>query len=112
MRNHENGKTIKERTSFLNGYKTYDPSEEGYGSTFQWKRAFHHRIPKDEARTILDSDDPYEILGVTMRSSQAEIKKAFYRLAMQWHPDKNPDNIEEATRMMQKISAAYSLLIN
>ena len=93
-------------------YKTYDPSEEGYGSTFQWKRAFHQRIPKDEARTILDSDNPYEILGVTMRSSSAEIKKAFYLLAMQWHPDRNPDKLEQATKMMQKINAAYSLLIS
>lgn len=96
---------------FMN-YKTYDPSKEGFGSTWEWKRAFHRRIPKDEAKTILDSDDPYEILGISPRSSQKEIRKAFYRLAMQWHPDKNPDNIEKATMMMQKISAAYSLLIN
>jgi DnaJ-class molecular chaperone len=92
-------------------YKTYDPSEEGFGSTFEWKRAFHKRMSKEDAELIMDTDDPYEILEVTPRSSQAEIKKSFYRLAMKWHPDRNPGNIEQATQMMQKISAAYTLLM-
>jgi DnaJ-class molecular chaperone len=91
-------------------YKTYDPNEEGYGSSWEWRRSFHQRFTREEAEVILNTEDPYEILGVTPRSSQTEIKKAFYRLAMKWHPDKNPDNIEQATIQMQKISAAYSLL--
>ena len=91
-------------------YKSYDPDKVGYGSSWEWKKAFHGRFTREEAKVILDSDDPYEILEVTMRSSQAEIKKSFYRLAMKWHPDRNPGNIEYSTQMMQKISAAYTLL--
>jgi DnaJ-class molecular chaperone len=99
---------------FMEGYKRYDPSEEGFGSSYQWKRSFHHRMSKEEAETIIEeeSSDPYDILGVTRRSSQSEIKKAFYRLAMKWHPDRNPDRIELATKNMQLINAAYSILMN
>jgi DnaJ-class molecular chaperone len=97
---------------FLDGYKTYDPSEEGFGSPYEWKRNFHRRMSKEEAQEILQEDDPYVILEVTPRSSQAEIKKSFYRLAMKWHPDRNPDKIELATSMMQRINAAYSILMN
>jgi DnaJ-class molecular chaperone len=95
-------------------YKTYNPSEEGYGSSYEWKRAFHKKMSKEEAETILkeEESDPYDILEVTPRSSQADIRKSFYRLAMKWHPDRNPDNIEQATKMMQKINAAYSILMN
>lgn len=95
-------------------YKTYNPSEDGFGSSYEWKRSFHHRMSKEEAETILEEEDkdPYDILEVTRRSSQLEIKKSFYRLAMKWHPDQNPGNIEKATKMMQKINAAYSILMN
>ena len=95
---------------FMDGYKTYDTSD-GYGSAWDWKKRFHKRMSKEEADAILDTDDPYDILGLKRGATQAEIKKAFKTLAMKWHPDRNPDNIKEATLKMQKINAAYSLLI-
>mmetsp|Transcript_17981 Transcript_17981/g.42429 ORF Transcript_17981/g.42429 Transcript_17981/m.42429 type:complete len:378 (-) Transcript_17981:191-1324(-) len=57
----------------------------------------------------LNSEDYYEILGAPRGASDDELKKAYRKLAVKWHPDKNPDN-EEATKNFQKISEAYATL--
>uniref|UniRef100_A0A8C6V2A5 DnaJ homolog subfamily C member 16 n=1 Tax=Neogobius melanostomus TaxID=47308 RepID=A0A8C6V2A5_9GOBI len=54
--------------------------------------------------------DPYKILGVGRRASQAEIKKAYKTLAREWHPDKNKD--PSAEDMFIKISKSYEILSN
>ena len=38
------------------------------------------------------------------------IKKAYFKLSRKWHPDKNPNNIKEATKKFQEISEAYDIL--
>ena len=53
--------------------------------------------------------DYYDVLGVSKSSTEAEIKKAYRKLAMQYHPDKNPDN-PEAEAMFKDASEAYSVL--
>jgi len=59
----------------------------------------------------LQSEDYYEILGVPQTAKAAVIKKAYRKLAVQWHPDKNAGaNADVATRNFQKISEAYAVL--
>jgi curved DNA-binding protein CbpA len=48
--------------------------------------------------------DYYEILGVRKDVSETDIKKAYKKLAVKWHPDKNPDNREEAVEKFREIS--------
>lgn len=55
-------------------------------------------------------DDYYELLSVKKTATEDEIKKAYKKLALQWHPDRNPDNATEATEKFKKISEAYSVL--
>ncbi|XP_078476929.1 dnaJ homolog subfamily C member 21 isoform X1 [Lampetra fluviatilis] len=52
----------------------------------------------------------YEVLGAARNASDEELKKAYRRLALQWHPDKNADNVEEATETFKLIQAAYDVL--
>jgi len=51
----------------------------------------------------------YNIMGVSKGASQAELKKAFRKLSMQYHPDRNNGD-SEATGKYQEISAAYDIL--
>ena len=90
--------------------KRYNPEKEGYGNPGEWKRAFKGRMSPDEARSILQEEDPWVILGIPYRSTKEVIKKAYRKLAIQWHPDKNIGNELYATEMMKKINAAYSLI--
>ncbi|KAG4438366.1 hypothetical protein IFR05_006128 [Cadophora sp. M221] len=53
--------------------------------------------------------DLYEVLGLTSTASASDITSSYRRLARQYHPDKNPDNVE-ATEKMQRINAAYDIL--
>lgn len=54
--------------------------------------------------------DYYEILGVQKNSSKDEIKKAYRKLAMQYHPDRNPGNAEAESKFKEASEAAEVLL--
>lgn len=54
--------------------------------------------------------DYYKTLGVSKDAGEKEIKKAYRKLALKWHPDKNPDSKEEAEEKFKEISEAYDVL--
>ena len=54
-------------------------------------------------------EDYYQMLGVSKDASLQEIKKAYRKLAVKYHPDKNPGN-KEAEEKFKQISDAYQVL--
>jgi len=54
--------------------------------------------------------DFYEILGVTKTASIEEIKSSYRKAALKWHPDRSPENKEEAEHRFRECTEAYSVL--
>ena len=59
--------------------------------------------------TMAEKRDYYEVLGLSKGADEAAIKKAYRRLAKQYHPDMNPDN-PEAEEKFKEVGEAYSVL--
>lgn len=53
--------------------------------------------------------DYYEVLGVSREASKSDVKRAYHRLALKYHPDKNPDDAE-AEEKFKEASSAYAVL--
>ena len=81
-----------------------------------------HNLNPDHCRRLLhfvlstlnlleDEADYYEVLGVSVHASRNDIKKAFRRLSLKWHPDVNPTAPDAAERFLQ-IQQAYEVLSN
>jgi len=100
---------------FLEGYRTYDPYAEGFGSTSQWRRAFRKRMTREEAEEIIGKapETAWAILGVSQRATWGEVRAAYRRKAMELHPDRATANgmtVEQATEATKKLNAAYTIL--
>ncbi|KAK4775957.1 hypothetical protein SAY87_023918 [Trapa incisa] len=70
--------------------------------------AEEEELPQNE-NPAQTSESLYELLGVDKTATQQEIKKAYYKLALQLHPDKNPDD-EEAKEKFQQLQKVISIL--
>ncbi|XP_047159879.1 dnaJ protein P58IPK homolog [Vigna umbellata] len=64
----------------------------------------------EKALKISKRKDHYKTLGISKTASAADIKRAYKKLALQWHPDKNVDKREEAEAKFREIAAAYEVL--
>ena len=60
---------------------------------------------------MAEKRDYYEVLGVAKTASADEIKSAYRKLAMKYHPDRNPGD-ESAKAKFQEASEAYEVLSN
>ncbi|KAI3733017.1 hypothetical protein L1987_64232 [Smallanthus sonchifolius] len=60
-------------------------------------------------KLILNNDNHFQILGVEKTASQQDIKKAYHKLALRLHPDKNPDD-ENAKEKFQQLQKVISIL--
>eukprot|EP00931_Biecheleriopsis_adriatica_P078860 TRINITY_DN52276_c0_g1_i1.p1 TRINITY_DN52276_c0_g1~~TRINITY_DN52276_c0_g1_i1.p1 ORF type:complete len:342 (-),score=68.08 TRINITY_DN52276_c0_g1_i1:250-1212(-) len=56
------------------------------------------------------ADDYYQVLGVAAQASEAEVAKAYKKLALRYHPDKNPEDQEKAEQDFKRITEAYEVL--
>lgn len=65
----------------------------------------------EKALKMSKRKDYYKILGISKTASASEIKRAYKKLALQWHPDKNVDNREEAEAKFREIAAAYEVIV-
>uniref|UniRef100_A0A8B9Z5Q0 J domain-containing protein n=1 Tax=Buteo japonicus TaxID=224669 RepID=A0A8B9Z5Q0_9AVES len=54
--------------------------------------------------------DYYKVLGLQKSASQDDVKKSYHKLALKWHPDKNPSNKVEAEKQFKAVSEAYKVL--
>lgn len=55
--------------------------------------------------------DYYRLLQVDRSASDDDLKKAYRKLAMKWHPDKNPNRKKEAETKFKQVSEAYDVSI-
>lgn len=62
------------------------------------------------SKTNNSSKDYYGILNIPKEATEQQIKKAYKKLAMKWHPDKNVDNPEIAEKKFKEVSEAYQVL--
>lgn len=53
--------------------------------------------------------DYYKVLQVDRNAKDDDLKKAYRKLAMKWHPDKNPNNKKDAESKFKQISEAYDV---
>lgn len=84
--------------------------KEAYQKSSQDMSIRESLMKAERALKMSKRKDWYKILGISKTASIQEIKRAYKKLALQWHPDKNVDNREAAEEKFREIAAAYEVL--
>ena len=90
-------------------YHYYEDARKQYEKTHKEQ----HRQQFNWNHTM-NIDEAFKAIGITQDSTPEQAKKAFHKLVLQFHPDKEPD-IEkkaEATNKMQRINEAWEVISN
>lgn len=56
--------------------------------------------------------DPYRILGIKPNATEKEIKEAYRKQCLRYHPDRNPSNKEDSEKKFKEMSEAYRMLMD
>jgi len=97
---------MKEKKDFMGVYKKRYDTSKGHGSPAEWVANFNTRMGIDKAKEVVGKSNPYDILGVARTATKEEIKTAYRKLAMKYHPDRNGGESD----MFKLVQAAYELL--
>lgn len=97
------------KKDFMGVYKKRYDTSKGYGNPQEWVSNFNARMGINKAKETLGSESPYTLLDISTSATWSEIKTAYRKMAMKFHPDRNPGD-EEALAMFKKIQAAYEIL--
>lgn len=67
--------------------------------------------PWDNGRGMPEEPDAYELLGVSREAGLEEVREAYHRAALKWHPDRRPDDPAEAARRFCDLTQAYQTIV-
>lgn len=99
--------TSEEVDEWIKQHTVEAEPEWPYNQNDQWEGESHeYRRPLENEESLINYR---EVLGVSLDASEAEIKKAYRKMSVKYHPDKNPGNTE-AVEQFKKIQEAYEKL--
>lgn len=93
--------------------RRYEPEAVGYGTPAQWRGAFAERMSLEEAEVVIGTGSPWAVLGVRQGASAEEIRAAYKRMAIKYHPSSARNAGKDQVllgKQFKQVLAAYTML--